>query len=84
MSEEKPIAWETHPVSPERKAELIAAGFRIVDARFKPEGEPVATAVQPVADVVPDAETPTDAEIAQPAKRRGRPPKARTDAGEQE
>ena len=30
------IAYEPHPVSPERKAELRAAGFRIVDVRFKP------------------------------------------------
>lgn len=30
------IAYEKHPVSPERKAELIAQGFKIVDARFKP------------------------------------------------
>ncbi|MFG5778032.1 hypothetical protein ACFIQF_13240 [Comamonas sp. J-3] len=30
------IAWEKHPVSPERKAELRAAGFKIIDARFKP------------------------------------------------
>lgn len=31
-----PIAYEPHPVSPERKAELRAQGFIIVDARFKP------------------------------------------------
>lgn len=30
------IAWEEHPVSPERKAELRAHGFKIIDARFKP------------------------------------------------
>lgn len=35
----KPIKYETHPVSPERKAELIAAGFKIIDARFAPAGE---------------------------------------------
>ena len=34
MSEK--IAWEKHPVSPERKAELRAQGYKIVDARFKP------------------------------------------------
>ena len=33
-----PIKYEPHPVSPERKAELRAAGFIIVDARFRPEG----------------------------------------------
>jgi hypothetical protein len=30
------IAYEPHPVSPERKAELRAAGFKIIDARFAP------------------------------------------------
>jgi hypothetical protein len=30
------IAYEPHPVSPERKAELRAQGFKIIDARFKP------------------------------------------------
>lgn len=32
----RPIAYEPHPVTPERKAELIAQGFKIVDAVFKP------------------------------------------------
>ncbi|MHB0806012.1 hypothetical protein [Stutzerimonas nitrititolerans] len=42
MSEQK-IAYEKHPVTPERKAELRKQGFKILDARFKPvdaEGEP--------------------------------------------
>jgi len=30
------IHYEPHPVSPERKAELRAQGFKIIDARFKP------------------------------------------------
>jgi hypothetical protein len=30
------IAYEPHPVSPERKAELRAQGFKIVDAKFRP------------------------------------------------
>jgi hypothetical protein len=38
MSEEK-IAYEPHPVRPERKAELREKGFTILDARFKPEEE---------------------------------------------
>lgn len=38
------VAYEKHPVSKERKAELRAMGFRIVDARFAPH--------QPIADVV--------------------------------
>lgn len=35
------IAYEPHPVTPERKAELLAQGFHIIDARFKPaDAEP--------------------------------------------
>jgi hypothetical protein len=30
------IAYEKHPVSAERKAELRAGGFKILDVRFKP------------------------------------------------
>jgi plasmid stability protein len=30
------IAYEKHPVSPERKAELRAEGYKIIDERFKP------------------------------------------------
>lgn len=30
------IIYEPHPVSPERKRELIAKGYRILDARFAP------------------------------------------------
>lgn len=30
------IHHEPHPVTPERKAELRAQGFKIIDARFKP------------------------------------------------
>lgn len=33
-----PIYYEPHPVSPERKAELRAKGYRIVDAQWMPEG----------------------------------------------
>lgn len=36
--QEKPIHYEPHPVSPERKAELVARGVRIVDAIFAPVG----------------------------------------------
>lgn len=35
MSERK-IAYEKHPVSPERKAELRKQGYKIIDARFAP------------------------------------------------
>lgn len=39
MSEQVKIAYEKHPVSPERKAKLIKDGFKIIDIRFKPAGE---------------------------------------------
>lgn len=38
--EEKPIHYEPHPVSPERKAELVAKGVRIIDAIFDPNPKP--------------------------------------------
>ena len=59
----KPIKYEPHPVSPERKAELIAAGFKIIDARFAPLGDVVATGA--------DAPQP----VQPPVIRRGRPKK---------
>lgn len=33
------IIYEPHPVSPERKAELRAAGYTIIDAIYEPKGE---------------------------------------------
>lgn len=36
MSEQK-IAYEKHPVSSERKAELRSKGFKIIDIQFKPK-----------------------------------------------
>lgn len=58
----RPIAYEPHPVSPARKAELRAAGFKIVDAVFKPADEPAAEA---------PAEAPTTE--AKPAKGKAAP-----------
>jgi hypothetical protein len=40
----RPIAYEPHPVTPERKAELIGQGFKIIDAAFRPADEPAAVA----------------------------------------
>lgn len=34
------VIYEPHPVTPDRKAELTAKGYKILDARFKPEAEP--------------------------------------------
>lgn len=36
---EKKIAYEPHPVSEERKAELRAQGYIIIDAQFAPAGD---------------------------------------------
>lgn len=41
------IAYEPHPVTPERKRELREQGFKIMDVRFAPEGHKRA-AVEPV------------------------------------
>ena len=35
---ERNIWYEIHPVTPQRKAELRAAGYKVLDAVFKPEG----------------------------------------------
>lgn len=37
------VAYESHPVSPERKAELRDQGLKILDIRFKPEDEVAST-----------------------------------------
>lgn len=34
--DEMKIAYEKHPVSPERKKELFNKGYRVIDIRFKP------------------------------------------------
>lgn len=76
MKQDKPIAYEPHPVSPERKAELIAGGFRIVDVVFMPaytlQGDGTGEALPPIGT---DVAMVTEAS-AEPV-RRGRPPKAK-------
>jgi len=32
----KPVIYEPHPVSEERKAELRGLGYKIIDVKFKP------------------------------------------------
>ena len=39
MSKEKKVIYEPHPVSAERKAELVGKGIKIVDAVFAPAEE---------------------------------------------
>lgn len=36
---EKKIIYEPHPVSAERKAELVKQGFKILDAVFEPQAK---------------------------------------------
>lgn len=52
------IKYETHPVSPERKAELRAQGYRILDAKFAPKGQSQPTKVPSREDIdkMPKAE----------------------------
>lgn len=49
MSEPREIIYEPHPVTPERKAELRAAGYQIIDAIYAPAGyvHPDAVAPEP-------------------------------------
>lgn len=51
------IIYEPHPVTPERKAELRAQGFKIIDAKFKPLGDIEAVG----ADALQAKETETEA-----------------------
>lgn len=37
MTKQREIVYEPHPVSIERKRELLASGFKIIDARFDPD-----------------------------------------------
>lgn len=66
------IIYEPHPVSAERKAELMAQGFRILDAKFAP-------AVTPKAET-PKVETVVVEPVAAPTKKRGRPAKVASEA----
>lgn len=73
--------YEPHPVSAERKAELQAQGYRIIDARFAPADAPVAK-VEPVAapvEVAPVEEVIEVVEAPEP-KKRGRPSKVASES----
>ena len=51
------IIYEQHPVAPERKAELVAQGYKIIDARFAPAQEDMPRPVQIEINVVDAPET---------------------------
>jgi len=78
------IIYEPHPVSPERKAELLAQGYAIVDARFAPEGEKPKPVVEAPVEAAPieaaPEEAPAVAEQAPEAPKRGRPAKVAPEA----
>ena len=67
------IWYEPHPVTPERKAELRALGYKIVDVKFKPLGDELAVGAD--ADAL-QAQTEAAPEAPSPVRRRGRKPKA--------
>jgi hypothetical protein len=48
VSKERKVIYERHPVSPERKKELMSQGFKIIDAVFAPPGTEVSSG-QPAA-----------------------------------
>lgn len=55
MAEDK-IIYEPHPVTPERKQELLEKGYTIIDARFKlVDAQSGKTAEQPQQQVAHDA-----------------------------
>lgn len=66
--------YEPHPVSPERKAELQAQGYRIIDARFAPAGEKVEPVAAPAPEPTPE---PTPEPIAEAAPVAEEPKKAK-------
>lgn len=84
---ERPIAYEPHPVSPERKAELVAQGYRIMDAKFAPadaviaEPKIIPPAIEDHEEVEAFIAEPIDAivpdAVEAPKPRRGRKKKAK-------
>lgn len=66
---ERKIVYLPHPVSPETKAKHLAAGERIMDIRFAPEGYQAAP--KPAPEPAPIAEPENVVE--EKPKRRGRP-----------
>ena len=47
MSKERGIWYEPHPVTLERKAELVGLGYKIIDAKFKPAAAAAAAVEKP-------------------------------------
>ena len=49
------IIYEPHPLTPERKAELRAQGYRIVDVAFAPKKEDLVCVPMPIEINIVDA-----------------------------
>ena len=64
-----------HPVTPELKAELIASGARIVDARFAPPGADIYKA-KPDVEAAPEGEPEAKPKPKAKRKRKAAPEKA--------
>lgn len=54
MSKQREVIYEPHPVSPERKKELMSAGYMIVDAIYAPSEVVIDAEANPEA-VTPEA-----------------------------
>lgn len=54
------IAYEPHPVTPARKAELRKQGYRIVDAQFRPVDAPAPVTPPPAAPLAPPPAAPVE------------------------
>ena len=48
--DKRPIIYEVHPVTPERRADLIKAGYRIIDAIYAPKDAITAPTKQSAVD----------------------------------
>jgi hypothetical protein len=66
--EQREVWYEPHPVSPARKAELMAAGYRIVDALFAPPGWVPPAGVKAAKADDPDLDMPIRGKKAKVAK----------------
>lgn len=81
---ERKVIYEPHPVSPERKAELVAQGYRIMDAKFAPADAVAPKIIPPAIEDHEEVEVfidePIDAIVHEAAEvekpRRGRKKKA--------
>jgi hypothetical protein len=58
--DDRPIHYEPHPVSQQRKAELLKQGVRILDAKFAPPGWNAPTGLTPTGVVLTEADALAD------------------------